>query len=102
MELADVTDSKSVGLTPVWVRIPPLASQPLAENLRAVFCFSVGGFRINLPHSATLFQIKMRQQEQQYVLADAYFFNRRMVTSYLRTNLRIRPRSGYRLPPTWH
>ena len=61
MELADVTDSKSVGLTPVWVRIPPLASQPLAENLRAVFCFSVGGFRINLPHSATLVQIKMRQ-----------------------------------------
>ena len=61
MELADVTDSKSVGLTPVWVRIPPLASQPLAENLRAVFCFSVGGFRINLPHSTTLFQIKMRQ-----------------------------------------
>ena len=39
MELADVTDSKSVGLTPVWVRIPPLASQPLAENLRAVFLF---------------------------------------------------------------
>ena len=61
MELADVTDSKSVGLTPVWVRIPPLASQPLAENLRAVFYFSAGDFRINLPHSATLFQIKMRQ-----------------------------------------
>ena len=57
MELADVTDSKSVGLTPVWVRIPPLASQPLAAFLRAVFCFSTGGFRINLPHSATFFQM---------------------------------------------
>ena len=37
MELADVTDSKSVGLTPVWVRIPPPAG--FAQQMLCVFYF---------------------------------------------------------------
>ena len=46
MELADVTDSKSVGSDTVWVRVPP----PAPEKNPHLSTTSVGSFQLSVPY----------------------------------------------------